>query len=144
MVSANIFADVDALKAWAGCQGFIDKPVLESELLALLGRQLGLEWQLRSHAPEPPPAGPAARPAGAGWVRPGPAERATLAELGRIGHVMAIRRKLDELERHDPALAPYIRTLREPLRSFDLDTYLARVQAEPDDLPAAQDDAAPG
>ncbi len=123
MVSANVFSRVEELKAYAGCQGFIDKPVMESELLALLGQQLGLEWVYRESVavtPNPLPT--------ASLDRPGSIELDTLTELGRIGHVMAIRRKLDELERHDPRLEHFVTYLREPLRSFDLDTFLARLQ----------------
>jgi Signal transduction histidine kinase len=125
MVSANVYARVDELKVYAGCQGFIDKPVMESELLMLLGRELELDWQY--HTPQPTLA--LAQPLAG--TRPTAAELNALAELARIGHIMAIRRKLDDIERRDARLEPYTAWLREPLAQFDLDTFLNRLQ-EPD------------
>jgi CheY-like chemotaxis protein/two-component sensor histidine kinase len=123
MVSANVFARVDELKIYAGCQGFIDKPVMESELLVLLGRELGLDWLYR----EPlSPTSTSVDPAGA--LRPTAAELDALAELGRIGHIMAIRRKLDDIERRDARLEAFAGWLREPLSRFDLDIFLQRLE----------------
>lgn len=123
MVSANVFARVDELKTYAGCQGFIDKPVMESELLVLLGRELGLHWKYR--APTPPLAA-LAQPTSA--ARPAASERDTLAELARIGHIMAIRCKLDDIEGRDARLESFTAWLREPLAQFDLDTFIQRLQ----------------
>ena len=123
MVSANVFARVDELKAYAGCQGFIDKPVMESELLAMLGHELGLDWLTR----EPPPAAASDPPQAP--VRPPAAELDALAELARIGHIMAIRRKLDEIESRDSRYQAFAARLREPLARFDFDTFLQRLEA---------------
>lgn len=119
MVSANLFAKVDELTHWAGCQGFIDKPVMEAELLAMLGRNLGLQWRYR---PLPPPL--PRNNANVQTLRMPPQELNALRELARIGHVMAIRRKLDEIERIDPRHAPLTGRLREPLRQFDFDLFI--------------------
>lgn len=123
MVSANAFARVDELKVYAGCQGFIDKPVMESELLALLGRELELEWLYRE--PSAAVISPTHSPSHA---RPATAELKALAELARIGHIMAIRRKLDDIENRDSHLETYTAWLREPLAQFDLDTFIQRLQ----------------
>lgn len=123
MVSANVFARVDELKVYAGCQGFIDKPVMESELLAMLGHVLDLEWLTR--APPPERASPLARIAP---VRPPAQEISALAELARIGHVMAIRRKLDEIESRDVIYQTFASELRESLARFDFDTFLQRLE----------------
>jgi signal transduction histidine kinase/CheY-like chemotaxis protein/purine-cytosine permease-like protein len=123
MVSANVYAKVDELKTYAGCQGFIDKPILESELLALIGSTLGLSWRYREQPAPAPAASPVPR-----LVRPPAAELDTLGELGRIGHVMAIRRKLDEIERRDPHFEAFVSYLREPLLNFDLDRFLHRLK----------------
>jgi signal transduction histidine kinase/CheY-like chemotaxis protein/purine-cytosine permease-like protein len=125
MVSANVYARVDELKVYAGCQGFIDKPVMESELLMLLGRELELDWQYRTLTPS------VVRHEPLGKTRPVVAELHALAELARIGHIMAIRRKLDDIEHRDARLEAYTAWLREPLAQFDLDTFLTRLQ-EPD------------
>ncbi len=126
MVSANVFARVDELKNYAGCQGFIDKPVMESELLTLLGRELALDWRYREPTP---PIAALTQPLTAS--RPAANERDALAELARIGHIMAIRRKLDDIESRDARLESFTAWLREPLAQFDLDTFLQRLQ-EPD------------
>jgi len=119
MVSANVFAKVDALIEWSGCQGFIDKPVMEVELLAILGRTLEVTWTYRT------PVVPAARPdvGPEPMLRPPLHDLNTLADLAAIGHVMAIRRKLDEMERVDPRYTLFANTLREPLARFDFASF---------------------
>ena len=44
MVSASAFENQASKLESIGCQAFVDKPVIESELLAVLQRQLQLEW----------------------------------------------------------------------------------------------------
>src|SRR5690606_15078417 len=64
IVSANVFENqAERLRA-CGCQGFVGKPVIESELIAALERHLGLEWlaqpaaALALPAPAVPPPAP--------------------------------------------------------------------------------------
>lgn len=120
MVSANLFAKVDELTYWAGCQGFIDKPVMETELLALLGRVLTLRWQYRV----PSPASKLRKAPTDDAFKPPPHELSALRDLAEIGHVMAIRRKLDEMDRIDPRYAAFTTRLRAPLKRFDLDMFV--------------------
>ena len=120
MVSANLFAKVDELTYWSGCQGFIDKPVIEAELLAMLGRMLSLQWTYR-----PLPEMPARRAQrdDVMHIPPSP-ELRTLRNLARIGHVMAIRRKLQEMERIDPRYTAFAARLHEPLKQFNLERFI--------------------
>lgn len=121
MVSANLFAKVEELTYWAGCQGFIDKPVMEAELLSMLGRMLALQWVYRS-LPEVPVQNKAEL---VNAIRMPPSQDlSALRNLAQIGHIMAIRRKLDEMERIDPRYASFAARLHEPLRHFDLERFI--------------------
>src|SRR5574343_1919031 len=89
MVSANAFENRPDKLAEAGAQAFVDKPVIESELLAALQKHLQIEWvaDLRLPgwaAPETP--ADAAAPAAA---LP-PDYTATLTRLARLGHAQGL------------------------------------------------------
>lgn len=118
MVSANAFENQPERLLAAGCQGFVDKPVIESELLAVLQRQLELEWVAELAVPSWPGAAPASQTgmqavsttaqnhpeAQAALV---PAEHAgTLLRLARIGHRQGLLHALDTLNREHPECAP--------------------------------------
>lgn len=109
MVSANAFENRPEPLQAAGCQAFIDKPVMESQLLDALQRHLELEWvsELAGPAWTPPPARLTLR-----W----PAEAASvLLRLARLGHPAGLRAALQELLRAHPdhaadaeAMAPLV------------------------------------
>ena len=117
IVSANVFENqADRLRE-AGCQGFVGKPVIESELIAALERHLGLEWLVHTPAPPvrmdaPPQPGAIALPEEA---------RAELLHLAQIGHVRGLQQALDRIAAERPELAAACTQLRGLVSRFELD-----------------------
>ena len=117
MVSANVFENqVQRLRA-AQCQGFVAKPVLESELIAALHRTLGLEWRV---------AGAVTLPEDATVHDSGPVNlpdrvRTDLLRLARVGHVRGLQTALDGIAAADPSLAAACTRLRGLVSRFEMD-----------------------
>ncbi|THF59426.1 ATP-binding protein [Pseudothauera rhizosphaerae] len=114
MVSANVFDNRGELLEACGCQGFVSKPVLESELLALLGRHLQIHW-IRARLPPRLPL-PAAPPPNAFDEE----QRLALNRLLRLGHVQGLRREIQLLAADHPPLAAACRHLAELVDRYDL------------------------
>jgi signal transduction histidine kinase/CheY-like chemotaxis protein/purine-cytosine permease-like protein len=97
MVSANAFENQPDKIAQADCQGFVDKPVIESELLKVLQQHLELEWVAELALPT--------------WTAPAlphalhlPEDDArTLIRLARLGHRLGLHQALDRLIEQHPA-----------------------------------------
>jgi signal transduction histidine kinase/DNA-binding NarL/FixJ family response regulator len=133
MVSANAFENqTDKIDA-GGAQGFVDKPVIESELLAVLQRHLELEWvaelAVPSWAPAAVPArradaagSPGADGADSSTIAPGailpPGQAQALLRLAQLGHAQGLHRALDALARETPALAPNVAEMRTLVARF--------------------------
>jgi CheY-like chemotaxis protein len=112
MVSASAFENQHDKLAEAGCQAFVDKPVIESELLVVLQKQLELEWVAELALPGWA-GGEAARPVAL------PAEAArSLIRLARIGHLQGLREALDGLAREQPGVIDDVAALRELVERF--------------------------
>nr|WP_236675224.1 ATP-binding protein [Piscinibacter sp. HJYY11] len=110
-------------------QDFVLKPVRVHELLDWLGSRLKLEWLEAAAAVEP-----GAAPVPAPWVLPDEAQLKALDELIHLGYFRGIVKKLDEIERDNPACASFVAHLRGLARNFQLDamsTVVRRVLAEP-------------
>ena len=118
VVSANVFENQAARLKAAGCQAFVAKPVLESELMAALQRHLGLAWVTAGAVPIS-----AARPAADLPALP-PDARAELIRLVRLGHVHGLHRLLDRFVAEDPLLAPACTQLRDFVRRYELESLL--------------------
>ncbi len=113
MVSANAFENrPDKLEA-AGAQAFVDKPVIESELLVALQKHLQLEWVAELKLPS--------------WVAPVAlpetslltAEQAgPLLRLARLGHARGLHEALDALVAARPALLAEAEGLRSLVDKF--------------------------
>jgi len=119
IVSANVFENqAERLRA-SGCQAFIGKPVIESELITVLERHLGLEWL--AHTPLHPlhPPGTAEPPAPA--LRLPDDARAELLRLVQVGHVRGLQQALDRLARQHPPLAATCSHLRGMVARFEFD-----------------------
>ncbi len=114
-VSASVFADDRQEAIAAGCDDFLPKPFKEEQVLAVLGRLLGLEWVQAAE-----PAGQAALPAVADPARFA-AEVAAWLDLARGGDIFALKTRfaafrdaggipekhLDLVRRLEPLLAGY-------------------------------------
>ncbi|HEX6704702.1 MAG TPA: ATP-binding protein [Albitalea sp.] len=96
LVSANAFENLPNKLAANGCQAFVDKPVIESELRAALQRELELEWVCELALPSWTPSA-LPRP-----VRLPEEHARTLVRLARLGHRQGLQHALDRLEAEHP------------------------------------------
>ncbi|MGF6346021.1 hybrid sensor histidine kinase/response regulator [Variovorax sp. W2I14] len=135
IVSANMFENQTERLNAAGCQAFVGKPVIESELIATLERHLGLEWLTASDAIPPASEEESA-------LRPpqlvlSEDDRAELMRLVQMGHVRGLQTVLDRLAAASPAAAATCTWLRGMVTRFELDN-LRNALAEDADTPLAQ------
>ncbi|MDP9965030.1 signal transduction histidine kinase/CheY-like chemotaxis protein/purine-cytosine permease-like protein [Variovorax paradoxus] len=128
IVSANMFENQGDLLRAAGCQAFVGKPVIESELIATLERHLGLEWLASSDAAMPPAVDIAPRPVQLALSED---DRAELMRLVQMGHVRGLHQVLDRLAAASPPAAATCTWLRGMVNRFELDK-LRKALAEQD------------
>ena len=119
VVSASVFANQSARLKAAGCQAFVGKPVLESELMAALQRHLGLEWVTSNVLPTIAPASTTDESANLPDD-----DRAELIRLVQMGHVHGLHRLLDRLTTDNPALASTYDRLRGFVTGCELESLL--------------------
>jgi signal transduction histidine kinase/CheY-like chemotaxis protein/purine-cytosine permease-like protein len=129
IVSANAFENQpDRLRA-SGCQAFVDKPVIESQLLGVLQPLLNLEWvtMLASR-----PRGTSSPPRDANAL---PLEAAQdLLRLARLGHRQGLVQALHALRAEHPERAAELDRMREWVERWaieDLAAHLERSLREP-------------
>ncbi|MDX9718675.1 MAG: response regulator, partial [Thauera sp.] len=160
MVSANAYENLPDRRKAAGCDDFIVKPVLETELFARLSTWLGLAWVYAENgdaapagAPDdeataPLPDTPASPPHALAADTPPPHEpavlsalpaaiRAELREFADLGHLQALVRRLDELEALHPELRAALATLRALTLELRFDTLIHTLDGVADDCPDA-------
>jgi signal transduction histidine kinase/CheY-like chemotaxis protein len=124
MVSANAFENQTDKLAAAGCQGFVDKPVIESELLDMLQRHLQIEWLAELALPNWATAG-APGPVGATAL---PAELiGDLIRLVRLGHLQGVQAALEAAIAQHPQAQAELRAMRLLAERFELDALLDRL-----------------
>jgi CheY-like chemotaxis protein/anti-sigma regulatory factor (Ser/Thr protein kinase) len=119
VVSASVFANQSARLKAAGCQAFVGKPVLESELMAALQRHLGLEWVTSNVLPTIAPTSTTDESANLPDD-----DRAELIRLVQMGHVHGLHRLLDRLTTDNPALASTYDRLRGFVTGCELESLL--------------------
>ena len=115
MVSANAFENQPDKVAAAGCQGFVDKPVIESELLAVLQRELELEWVAELAVPSWVP--PDSEPTGT-WEALPRVHAQALLRLAQLGHAQGLQRALDALAAEHAGCEPHVRAMRSLVARF--------------------------
>ncbi|WP_029005536.1 hybrid sensor histidine kinase/response regulator [Azorhizobium doebereinerae] len=99
------------------------KPVDLRALLEKIRAQLGLEWTFQADTPEAPAALAApVRP-------PAPSHLDELLKLGQIGYVRGIQAKLQSLAAESPEHEPFVREMSDIVRTFDLNRYMAVLEA---------------
>lgn len=118
LVSATVFENRQPRLQAAGCQAFIGKPVIESELLQALQRYLELEW-LAAEPPRITSDGAADAAMRRKVQLPGDFHARALREL-RIGHVNGLASILEEVRGIHPELAVDCERLSHLLERFDL------------------------
>jgi signal transduction histidine kinase/CheY-like chemotaxis protein len=123
IVSANAFENQPEKLTAAGCQGFVDKPVIESELLALLQRHLQLEWvaelTLLSWTPPKSP--------NTGSIPQIHAD--VLIGLAQIGHRRGLSHALDAIQRECPDCQLQIEEMRTIVERFAWTELIERLGA---------------
>jgi signal transduction histidine kinase/purine-cytosine permease-like protein/DNA-binding NarL/FixJ family response regulator len=103
IVSANAFENLPDKIVAAGCQGFVDKPVIESQLLQALQQHLAIDWVAELEVPDWTHHLPAAPAPGAAPSPPLPPDHAhTLLRLARLGHRQGMLRALELLLQEEP------------------------------------------
>jgi CheY-like chemotaxis protein len=140
MVSANAFENQPDKLAAAGAQAFVDKPVIESELLVALQKQLQLEWVAELTVPGWAPAAVPA-PAPVAPLPPGHAD--TLRRLARLGHAQGLHQALDALATAQPGLGDEVAALRVLAERYAFGELLARLGPPVDDDVLDDGDADP-
>jgi DNA-binding NarL/FixJ family response regulator len=126
MVSANAFENRADKLADAGAQAFVDKPVIESELLVALQRHLELEWVADLPVP--------------GWAplalpRPQrlPEEFAvTLTRLAQMGHAQGLQQALDRLLQAHPDCTAQVAALRQLTERYAFNELLDQLRRADD------------
>ncbi|URI07026.1 ATP-binding protein [Aquincola tertiaricarbonis] len=121
IVSANAFENQADRLAAAQCQGFVDKPVMESELLAQLQKHLQIEWLAELALPHWAAGGLPAPTAVPGMPALPPGVLGELLRDARLGHVHGLQRTLDNALRSHPDCALEIARLRQAVDRYELD-----------------------
>ncbi len=133
IVSADLLENrTDMLEAMQ-CQGFLGKPVVESELLDMLAQVLQLEWV---HENQPPPLSPLLAGTPPGGARPlrFPAElRQDLLHMARLGYASGLRQLLRAAADDHPATAADLRLLHSFVERFDFDAIISSLKEVEDE-----------
>ena len=124
MVSANVFHAPEQLDG-SGCNGFVTKPVAESELLGQLERLLQLEWI--HEAPPTAVVQEAAAPLAHTLSNEATAELIWLARIGDLG---SLKRGIARMAAADPATQRECDYLRQLVDRVDLESLLRWLQRE--------------
>jgi len=131
-VSADPFENRPELLAAVGAQGFVSKPVIESELLDLLARVLQLEWVHEAHPVGAAP--PAADSRARGAALPLTDElRQRLIAMARLGNASGLRALLRENAQEDPAVAEVLHSLVAHVDRFDFNALIEKLKVDADD-----------
>lgn len=119
VVSANVFENQASRLKAAGCQAFIAKPVLESELMAALQHHLALRWLGAVVQPALPLATVSGAP-----LRLSDEMRASLIQLVQLGHVHGLHRLLERGIQETPDLAVTYARLLDYVKRCELELLL--------------------
>ena len=126
MVSANAHDYFDPTRDSAIHDGYLVKPLDFQHLLERIEALLGLEWIDQAATP---PAVAHERFVVEDYPENMAAHIAELQQLGRIGHVRGIERKLSEMENEDRVYAALVAELRALVRGFELKRFLEIVES---------------
>ncbi len=136
-VSANLFDHRPERITALECQGFIGKPVLESELLDVLGRALQLEWIRSNMPPAPLVESPDGHRTGAADCTALPeALREELLAMVSQANASGLRERLRAAQAQMPSQAAELAVLRAHADRFDFAALasLLREDADADSL----------
>jgi signal transduction histidine kinase/DNA-binding response OmpR family regulator len=132
IVSANTFDNQPERLVHLQAQGFVAKPVAESELLHLLARILQLQW---IHD-RPSTADSAAKSPAPRWALGDHSMdselRESLTRMARRGEIHALRRHISEALTRQPELNPLWEALSAAIDRFDFQTVISILNAAAD------------
>lgn len=115
LVSANAHEVANVSDHAANHDAYVSKPVDLEALIAVIGRELKLNWQVAGDRPLHPAMEP---------PQPLPAETAQLVaqirQLAKAGHIRAVEAALAELEAKVPNTSSAVAAMRDHVRNFDL------------------------
>jgi len=131
-VSADPFENRPELLEAVGCQGFVSKPVIESELLDLLARVLQLEWVHESNLLPGPEAPPSERELASKLPLPDEL-RHSLIGLARMGNASGLRSLLRSSAESEPAIADVLQSLVVHVDRFDFSALIERLKETEDE-----------
>jgi CheY-like chemotaxis protein len=120
-LSASVFEHNRQQSLEAGCDDFIPKPVRAETLLKKLKNHLRLKW-VYDVQPQPP-AKPAKSDTAAHKLPlegPPHAESEKLQELAKMGDIRGILQELDQLEKVNSQLQPFVQRVRELAREYNM------------------------
>lgn len=131
LVSANLYDNTPEKIEAAQCQAFVGKPVLESELIGVLGKFLGLEWMtanqgIADHYTDTLPADNVIT------EKIPITLRNRLAPLLKIGHIQGLLDVIDDHSRQEPSHRKLTEQLRNLVMRFDFQS-LSVLMKEKDD-----------
>ncbi|GAB2807668.1 ATP-binding protein [Comamonas piscis] len=133
IVSADLFENQPEQLERAGCQAFVGKPVLESELMDTLAWLLKLEW-LEDAAAPPAPAVLPPSPQELHPPAPLPPElHADLTRLARFGDGAGLRKRLAAAQASHPESRPALQALDAAAQRFDFPAILESLAASSPD-----------
>lgn len=115
MVSAEADSAGGAGESDLSHNAYLSKPVDQTKLLAVIGHELKLCWDVAGdHPPQAIMDAPPVLPRGA------EEQVQRIRELAKVGHIRAVEAALGELEADIPASAPAVAAMREYVSAFDL------------------------
>ncbi len=130
LVSANLFDNQPAKIASAQCQAFVGKPVLESELLSVLGQFLDIKWISAGLSGIAPPVAHDQADAGLGTEHIPQALRGRLSSLLHMGHVQGLLDELEQFATQYPSHRALCETLRTKVTQFEFQQLIELTRAD--------------
>jgi signal transduction histidine kinase/DNA-binding NarL/FixJ family response regulator len=128
-VSANLFDNQPERLAELGTQGFVAKPLVESELMAALEKALSLEWTRDAEPVHTPVSIDRHREPGLPLP---PALREELMRLARQGQAAALRQRLWQAQSTEPAHAATLALLQACADRFDFQALIEHLRQFPE------------
>jgi len=133
-VSADPFENRPELLAAVGVQGYVSKPVIESELLDLLSRELQLEWLHEvQQLSAPLMAAEGTASAVVGYLPLSDDLRQRLIALARLGNATGLRELLLSSAQAEAGMADVLQSLMMYVDRFDFRAFIDRLRVAEDE-----------
>lgn len=118
-VSASAFEQTKEESLTAGCDDFLAKPIAAQNLFDKLQTHLNVEWIYEAEL-DGRPSQSGVHLAEEPIIPPPPEELSLLYNLAKIGDIMEIRERIQELERGDPKFAAFTARLRQLAKDLNI------------------------